>query len=186
MIKAAFLDRDGVINRNAPDGGYTTRWEDFHFLPGVSEAIALLNRHNFLVIVVTNQRGVAKGLLSLATLEEIHTKMTAQLAATGARIDAIYFCPHGADQPCSCRKPSPGMLITAAQDHHISLPNSWMLGDSASDTEAGSQAGCKTIRITSDPIAPQAANVGHNVAADFSADSLLSAVQKVLSLPIPA
>ncbi len=177
MNKAAFLDRDGVINQNAPNGGYTTRWEDFHFLPGVPEAIDLLNRASFLVIVATNQRGVAKGLLTLAALEEIHRKMTAQLAAAGARIDNIYYCPHGVDQPCACRKPAPGMLLAASQAHRIDLPNSWMIGDSVSDVEAGRQAGCKTIAIIADPNAPLPAN------ADLSADSLLSAVRKILTLP---
>jgi D-glycero-D-manno-heptose 1,7-bisphosphate phosphatase len=180
MNKAAFLDRDGVINQNAPNGGYTTCWEDFHFLPGVAEAIALLNRANYLVIVVTNQRGVAKGLLTIATLEEIHNKMTAQLAAAGARIDAIYYCPHGSDQPCACRKPAPGMLLDAAKAHHIDLPNSWMIGDSVSDIEAGRQAGCKTILISSTPESSEP-----TIAADLPAYSLHDAVNKLLSLTPP-
>jgi D-glycero-D-manno-heptose 1,7-bisphosphate phosphatase len=176
MNKAAFLDRDGVINPNAPDGGYTTRWEDFHFLPGVAEAIALLNRANYLVIVVTNQRGVAKGLLTIQTLEDIHLKMTTHLAAAGARLDAIYYCPHGSDQPCACRKPSPGMLLSAAHDHDIDLKNSWMIGDTDSDIEAGKHAGCRTIKITNDA-------TGAASTADYSSVSLLAAVRKVLSFP---
>lgn len=173
MNKAAFLDRDGVINQSGPDGGYITRWEDFLILPGVPEAIALLNQAKFLVIVVTNQRCVAKGLLSTAGLEDIHNKMTSQLAAEGARIDAVYYCPHGSDQSCSCRKPAPGMLLTAAKEHHLDLTNSWMIGDTDSDMEAGRRAGCKTLKITTDP------GAAHSDTTLF-ASSLPAAVHEIL------
>jgi D-glycero-D-manno-heptose 1,7-bisphosphate phosphatase len=179
MNKAAFLDRDGVINPNAPDGGYTTCWEDFHFLPGVAEAIALLNRANYLVIVATNQRGIAKGLLTIETLEEIHTKMASHLSAAGACIDAIYYCPHGSDEPCACRKPSPGMLLSAAQQFDIDLANSWMIGDSNSDMEAGKSAGCRTIKIVESPQSHQTAAVS----PDLLAESLLDATRKILGQP---
>src|SRR5664279_3200557 len=133
MNEAAFLDRDGVINKKAPDDGYITRWEDFEFLPGVADAIALLNRAGFLVIVITNQRGIARGLFSLADLTRIHVNMSEKLAVSGAHLDAIYFCPHDKDPPCACRKPAPGMLLAAAAEHNIDLKKSWMIGDSDSD-----------------------------------------------------
>ena len=176
MNKAAFLDRDGVINKKAPGDGYITRGEDFQLLPGVADAIALLNRAGFLAIVVTNQRGIARGLLSLDGLAQIHAKMTTKLAAAGARLDAIYFCPHDKEPPCTCRKPAPGMLLAAAAEHHIDLPNSWMIGDSESDREAGKRAGCRTITI-----APQPAPTEGN--SDLFAESLLAAAQRILSLP---
>ncbi len=141
MKKAAFLDRDGVINRKAPDGGYITRWEDFHILPGVPEAIARLRAANFLVIVITNQRGIARGMVSPATVEEIHAKMNNQLQSAGVTLDAVYYCPHDVLPPCACSKPQPGMLLTAAAEHHINLKNSWMIGDSPTDIEAGKRAG---------------------------------------------
>ncbi len=176
MNKATFLDRDGVINQSAAEGDYVLRWQDFHLLSGVVEAITLLNRANYLVIVVTNQRCVAKGLLTAESLEDIHLKMTTHLAAAGARLDAIYYCPHGSDQPCACRKPSPGMLLSAAHDHNIDLSNSWMIGDTDSDIEAGKHAGCRTIKITNDA-------TGAASTADYSSVSLLAAVRKVLSFP---
>jgi D-glycero-D-manno-heptose 1,7-bisphosphate phosphatase len=127
MGKAAFLDRDGVINRKASEGEYITRWEDFQFLPRVAEGIALLNRAGLAVIVVSNQRCVAKGLLSIAELELIHQRMVEQLAASNAFLTGIYYCPHDNHLSCSCRKPAPGMLLQAACEHAIDLTNSWIL-----------------------------------------------------------
>jgi histidinol-phosphate phosphatase family protein len=149
MNRAVFLDRDGVINKKSPEGGYVTTWKDMHFPAGVAEAIRSLNRAAFLVIVVSNQRCVAKGLLKVRDLESIHEMMRQRLASEGATIDAIYFCPHECEPPCGCRKPAPGMLLEAAQDFQIDLASSWMIGDSPTDVAAGRKAGCKTARILS-------------------------------------
>ena len=151
MKRAVFLDRDGVINRKAAKGGYVTRWEEFQFLPGVAQAISLLNRAGWSVIVISNQRCVAKGLLTIAELESLHRKMREALEGEGARLDAIYYCPHDKDPPCDCRKPLPGMLLTAAEEHQIDLKSSWMVGDTDSDMEAGRSAGCRTLRIIETP-----------------------------------
>lgn len=172
MRRAVFLDRDGVINVKAPEGQYITRWEEFQFLPDVADAIARLNRAHFSVIVVSNQRGIAKGLMTVDALDEIHRRMLAQLAALNARIDAIYFCPHGTDARCACRKPAPGMLVQAAKDHGIDLPNSWMVGDSDSDLLAGKNAGCRTVRIVR-------SGASTEVASDLVAQSLIEAVQAI-------
>jgi D-glycero-D-manno-heptose 1,7-bisphosphate phosphatase len=174
MNRAVFLDRDGVLNRKPPEGQYVTRWEDLEFLPGVDHAIALLKRAGFRVIVVSNQRCVAKGLLSLRDLGLIHKQMLAALAAANATIDEVYFCPHEKYPPCNCRKPRPGMLLSAAQDHGIDLVSSWMVGDSDIDVQAGKNAGCKTARIV---------NSGEptNGNADLFAGSLYEAVQKLLA-----
>src|SRR5438552_17540116 len=124
MNKAAFLDRDGVINQKAPEGEYITRWEDVKFLPGVAEAITQFNRAGFQVIVISNQRCVAKGLLSIAELESLHRRMLDWLAKQGAVVNAVYYCPHEKTQPsCNCRKPLPGMLLQAANEHQIDLPS---------------------------------------------------------------
>lgn len=172
MNRAAFLDRDGVINQKAPEGQYVTRWEDMKFLPGVPEAIAQLNRAGLQVILISNQRCVAKGLISVSELEALHQRMQHWLAERGAVIDAIYYCPHEKTQPpCDCRKPAPGMLLQAAREHQIDLPNSWMIGDSASDMEAGLRAGCKTLRIQS---------TGKDSKANLSATSLAEAVPMLL------
>jgi D-glycero-D-manno-heptose 1,7-bisphosphate phosphatase len=172
MHRAVFLDRDGVINAKAPEGQYITRWEEFQLLPRVAEAITRLNRANFSVIVVSNQRGVAKGLMTVDALEEIHRRMLTQLAALNARIDAIYYCPHGTDASCACRKPAPGMLLQAAKDHGIDLPDSWMVGDSDSDLLAGKNAGCRTVRILR-------SDASTAVAPDLVAHSLIEAVQAI-------
>jgi D-glycero-D-manno-heptose 1,7-bisphosphate phosphatase len=175
MLKAAFLDRDGVINRKAPDGQYITRWQDVEFLPRVAEAIALLNQARLPVIVVSNQRCVAKGLLSVEELELIHRRMIDRLAASNAVIHAIYYCPHDATPACACRKPAPGMLFQAARDHLIDLPNSWMVGDSDIDVQAGRNAGCSTARILRSEVIPK-------IDADLSVRSLFEAVQKLIQL----
>ncbi len=174
MKRAVFLDRDGVINHKAAEGEYVTRWEDFHFLPGAVEAISSLDRAGWSVIVISNQRCVAKGLLTIAELEAIHQKMLEELARAGAKLDGIYYCPHDGESLCLCRKPSPGMLLTAAQEHQIDLTSSWMVGDSESDIEAGKRAGCGTVRIIADLPA-------ENEGADCFARSLLEASKRVLT-----
>jgi D-glycero-D-manno-heptose 1,7-bisphosphate phosphatase len=174
MKKAVFLDRDGVLNRKAPEGQYVTRWEDMEFLPGVREAVRSLNEAGYFVVVASNQRCVAKGLISASELEALHTRMNENFAAAGARIDAIYCCPHDYQPPCDCRKPQPGMLIEAARTHELDLTESWMIGDSAHDVEAGRRAGCRTVRIAEKEPA--------DCAADLFAPSLPEAVQKILEL----
>jgi histidinol-phosphate phosphatase family protein len=173
MNKAAFLDRDGVINRKAPEGKYITRWEDLHFLPGVGEAIGLLNRAGFLIIVITNQRCVAKGLITLAELEVIHEKMRAELACAGSTLDGVYYCPHEVEPPCMCRKPRPGLLLKAARDHHIDLTLSWMIGDSDIDVQAGRSAGCNTVRLLQ-------SGESESIQSDLMATTLLDATRNIL------
>lgn len=180
MIKAAFLDRDGVINQKPPEGEYITRWEDFRLLPLAAEGIALLNRAGFRVIVVTNQRCVAKGLLTTEQLEIMHQRMTALLAQSGATLDAIYYCPHEYGASCDCRKPSPGMLFSAGRAHHIDVRESWMVGDSDIDVQAGRNAGCKTVRIVTGRTdgngnAPQA-----GPSADILVGSLFDAARQII------
>lgn len=174
MNKAVFLDRDGVINRKAPtEDQYITRWDEMEILPGVAEAIAELNHAGFKAIVVTNQRGVAKGLITIAELEAIHQQMREHLASEGAEIGAIYYCPHELDPPCACRKPSPGMLLEAARAHNIDVATSWMIGDSVKDVQAGRRAGCKTVQLIEKSEFMESA-------ADVVAFSLPAAVQKLL------
>lgn len=178
-----FLDRDGVINRKAPEGAYVTRWEDFHVLPGVVEGIALLNQAGFRVIVITNQRCIAKGLLTTSDLDKLHERMSYYLARVGATVDAIYYCPHDYEPSCNCRKPAPGMLLDAARTHAIDISSSWMIGDSDIDVEAGKNAGCKTVRLLeSSEAADESEHGAARNYADISATSLLDAVRYVLHL----
>jgi D-glycero-D-manno-heptose 1,7-bisphosphate phosphatase len=173
MKRAAFLDRDGVINRKPPEGQYVTRWEEMQILPGVPEAIALLGGAGFCVMIVSNQRCVAKGLLTVLELDLIHQRLRKRLAAAGAEITEVYYCPHEKDPPCSCRKPAPGMILAAARAHEINLNASWMIGDSDIDVQAGRNAGCRTARI----LRKDQAAVD---LADVFARSLLDAVHQIL------
>jgi len=182
MEKAAFLDRDGVINRKAPDSQYVTRWEDFQLLPGVIEGITQLNRAGYRVIVITNQRCVAKGLLTEDSLKAIHQQMSHHLEQQGAKIDAIYYCPHELEPPCRCRKPAPGMLVDAASSLNFDLAASWMIGDSEIDIQAGKAAGCKTARLLADGLTegPVRHDRTDSTAADVAATSLLAVISLIL------
>ena len=181
MTRAVFLDRDGVINRKPPDGDYVTRWEDFHILPGVAEGLALLNRASFSVIVVTNQRCIAKGLMSAAELEKMHERMTELLGKAGAIVDGTFYCPHEIEPACNCRKPAPGMLLNAARSHGIELSASWMIGDSEIDVEAGRNAGCKTVRLlpTNEALDKAGRLPGTPRQADIVAATLLDAIRQI-------
>ena len=146
-IEYIFLDRDGVLNRSLPDGRFITRWEEFELLPGVADAIAQLNRSGRKVMVVTNQRCVALGLCSEADLLTLHERLRNQLTQQGARLDAIYYCPHDAGE-CNCRKPLPGLFEQAFRDFPgADVRNSVMVGDSLRDIEAGARMGMRTIFI---------------------------------------
>jgi D-glycero-D-manno-heptose 1,7-bisphosphate phosphatase len=181
MPRAVFIDRDGVINQKPKEGEYVTSWDDFHILPGVAEAVTLLRRAGYAVIVVTNQRCVAKGLLAVAELEEMHQRMRESLSRLGAILDGVYYCPHDYESLCSCRKPAPGMLHEAAQEHGLDLRSSWMVGDSEIDIQAGKNAGCKTARVFS----AGEKNPGGKAAetanrAEVTASSLLDSVHQIL------
>ncbi|PPK72635.1 D-alpha,beta-D-heptose 1,7-bisphosphate phosphatase [Methylobacter tundripaludum] len=128
------LDRDGVINRDSDD--FIKSPEEWLPIEGRLEAIALFNEHNYKVVVVTNQSGVARGLFDTATLEKIHAKMQRMAAEKGGKIDAIYFCPHGPDDGCNCRKPKPGLLEAFAAEHHASLTGMAVIGDSLRDLQS--------------------------------------------------
>lgn len=187
MVTAAFLDRDGVINQKASEGQYVTRWEDFHLLPGVIEGIAELNRAGLCVIVVTNQRCVAKGLLTEADLKRLHRQMSDHLAQAGATIDAIYYCPHDIEPPCSCRKPAPGMLLNAARSHGLDLAASWMIGDSDTDIQAGKKAGCRTARLLVDnqQSSERMQFIASSNDADIVAPSFLEVINQILQIGHP-
>ena len=141
MRRAIFLDRDGVINEKMPEGQYVTRWEEFRLLPDVAEAIRTFNDMGFLVVVVTNQRGIAKGLYTEEDLKEIHRRMSEEIERSGGRIDAIYYCPHDIHENCNCRKPKPGMILKAAEELGIDLTSSYLIGDSITDIQCGKEAG---------------------------------------------
>ena len=144
--KAIFLDRDGVINVNRHD--YVKSWDEFEFLTGAKEAIKRINGSSWLVIIITNQSPIGRGMLTHETLDQIHFSMLEELSDSGCYIDAIYYCPHHPNDGCDCRKPKPGSILKAAFDFDIDISASWMVGDSESDLQAGTAAGCKVIRVT--------------------------------------
>jgi len=146
-IKTVFLDRDGVINRKPPEGDYVKSWKEFEFLPKAPEALRLLKEAGMRIIIVTNQRGIARGLMTERDLEEIHKRMLVELARLQASVDAIYYCPHE-EGVCDCRKPRVGLFRKAQQDFpDIDFSNSAVIGDSLKDMEAGTQLGSLTILI---------------------------------------
>lgn len=152
MRRAAFLDRDGVINR---DTGYVHDWAGFEILPGVEEALRRLHLAGYLLVVVTNQSGIARGYYSEAAFAALSARMCAHFAAAGAPIAGVYHCPHHPDAgdgpltvACDCRKPAPGMIEAAVRDLEIDRAGSVMIGDKASDVAAGQAAGLgATYRI---------------------------------------
>ena len=147
LSKVIFLDRDGVINKKACEHDYIKQWKDFFFLPNVEKAIKEFNELGYIVLIVTNQRGIAKRLLTRETLDEIHRNMQNHLQLFGAHIDKIYVCPHDLDE-CDCRKPKIGLFLEAEKDFSIDKNQSWMIGDSSSDMIAGQNYKLKTIYIS--------------------------------------
>lgn len=176
--RAIFLDRDGTINKYV---GFLKDINDFSLIDGVSTAIKKINNSSFLSIVITNQPVIARGELDFDDLREIHNKMETELGLEGAFVNGLYFCPHHPDKGfegertelkfnCECRKPKPGMLLSAKDDFNITLEKSYMIGDSENDVLAGKSAGCHTILI------------GENdYGQDYTCNSLLEAVNYIFS-----
>ncbi len=144
--RCVFLDRDGVINHKPPEGDYIRTWAEFQFLPGIADWIRLFNALGLLVVVVTNQRGVARGLIRSENLDEIHRNMTRELASAGARIDDVFYCPHE-EATCECRKPLPGMVLAAERKWNIALADSLLIGDSERDRQLAEACGLTFVRV---------------------------------------
>jgi D-glycero-D-manno-heptose 1,7-bisphosphate phosphatase len=150
FVGTVFLDRDGTINRKAPENDYVKTVEEFVLLPHVGDAIRELNQARLRVIVATNQRGIALGRMTEHDLQAIHEHMLAQLAASGAVIDAIYHCPHDRAS-CDCRKPKVGMFLRAVAEHDgVNLEQSVIFGDSARDMAAGARLGMLRVLVGPD------------------------------------
>jgi len=142
--RAVFLDRDGTIGEEL---GYVNHIDRFQIFPFAAEAIRQLNQAEIPVVVVTNQSGVARNIFPESLVHEVHKKMVKELAAGGAWIDAIYFCPHKSEDACECRKPNPGLLKQAAREHALDLAASWVVGDRYADLEMGHAAGARGILV---------------------------------------
>jgi D-glycero-D-manno-heptose 1,7-bisphosphate phosphatase len=164
--KTVFLDRDGVLNVRIMNG-YVTCPEDLEILPGVPEALQRLKDLGMRLVVVTNQQGIAKGLMSASNLTEIHRHLD---AATHHLIDHYYYCPHFTHEACLCRKPKPGMLDQADRDTPVDWQHSCLIGDSDSDIEAGIARRVYTIKVAGKTA----------VAANYFAQDLPAAVDHLL------
>lgn len=171
MRFAVFLDRDGVLNKLVVrDGrsGSPHRLDEFELLPGVARAVEMLRRVGLLVVVVTNQPDIARGLLTPAELERIHACLCKLVS-----VEAIYTCPHDDQDGCSCRKPKPGLLLRASREWNISLPNSYLVGDSWKDIAAGQNVGCKTFLVK------RGENDSAGCGADFVVPDVLAAAKMI-------
>jgi D-glycero-D-manno-heptose 1,7-bisphosphate phosphatase len=151
VTRAVVLDRDGTLIEEV---GYLNRLDRIRFFPYSVDAVRLLNRAGFTVVVATNQSGVARGFFDEAFVEDTHRYLSETLATGGARIDGFYYCPHHPDavlatyrRQCDCRKPGPGMLRQAAADHRVDLPRSFVVGDSAHDLQAASAVGARGVLV---------------------------------------
>lgn len=169
MVKAAFIDRDGVINE---ERGFVHRSADFEFIAGSVAALRQLRAAGYLLVVITNQSGIARGLYPESAFHELTAYMRQRLAASGVTLDSVQYCPHLPDAPlaqyrrdCECRKPRPGMLLAASQALDIDTAQSILVGDRIADIEAGRAAGvgrCYLVR-SGKPLAD-----GDLIAADGS------------------
>ena len=145
MMRSLILDRDGVINQDAPTGIHNpSMWKA---IPGSLEAIADLNRAGWQVFVITNQSGIARRYYSLEDLSDIHEKMMRELAAVGGFVQEIFFCPHHPDEGCACRKPKPGLFEQCRNKYNVDLENVYFVGDKVSDLEAAVAAGCRPALV---------------------------------------
>jgi len=149
-IPTVLLDRDGVLNKKPPRAEYVRAWGDFEWLPGAQEALKLFHDAGFRVIVVSNQAGIARGAMTETDLAAIHDRMKEEAAQAGGRIDTIYYCPHGWDDNCDCRKPKPGMLFQAQRDHHLDLTRTFFIGDDERDAAAADAAACPSLLLSGD------------------------------------
>ena len=187
MKKALFIDRDGTISEEI---GYVNHVSRYRVFPYAAEAIRLLNEAGWLAILVTNQAGVARGYFTEDLIGEVHAVLRAELARGGARLDAIYYCPHhpatGAPpyrRDCDCRKPKPGLIDRAAREYDIDLTASWMVGDRYSDVQLAHNAGLRGAFVLSGYGRGEWEYQRHQwpVPPDLVAQDLLATVKKILA-----
>jgi len=169
QLDAVFLDRDGTINAKAPEGAYIWSPRQVRLLPGAGGAVRRLNQAGVLVLVVSNQRGVALGHMTMADVAAVNAELGRRLRRYGAKVDAFYVCPHETGT-CDCRKPAPGLLLQACRDHPKLRPERCvMVGDSESDVRAGLAAGCRAVRLGAPGTASEAEAVYASLATTVAA-----------------
>lgn len=185
--RAVFLDRDGTLIEEV---GYADDIARLEFFPYTVDAVRLLNRGGFAVVLVTNQAGIARGIVSPEFVAESHEYIAKRLAAGGATIDGSYYCPHhpdgiveGLNRRCACRKPQPGMLLQAASELNLDLPRSFVVGDRWHDVKCGQNAGAGSVLVRTGYGRRQEQCPEANVEASVIADNLIEAVSWILGQP---
>ena len=190
MNRAIFIDRDGTISEEV---GHINHLSRFWLFPFSAVALRQVHENGYLAIVITNQSGVARGYFSEEMVQAIHKRMTEELEANGATLDAIYYCAHhpSVGEPpyrrdCDCRKPKPGLLFRAARDYDIDLANSWMVGDRYSDIELAASAGVKSALVLSGYGRGEWEHQRDNwtIQPDLVAENLLEAASLISSLDV--
>jgi D-glycero-D-manno-heptose 1,7-bisphosphate phosphatase len=190
LSRAIFIDRDGTLNE---DIGYVSAPDELILYPWAAKAVRLVNNSEFIAIVITNQSGIARGMYSEQTLGAIHERMITELAREGARIDAVYYCPHHPDigsvevrKDCNCRKPRTGMLDAAAREHNIDLKRSFVIGDKSSDILLADNAGARSALVLTGYGRETFAHPERwPCRASFVAENLLQAVKQILDSELP-
>lgn len=178
-MKAIFLDRDGVINKDPGFGDYIKSWKEFQFLPGAVEAIKKLNKNGYEIFIISNQAGVSRGLFTQEALDEITRNMLKEIESQGGKIRSITYCIHPKDAGCNCRKPKTGMIKDATKGLDIDFKNAYFIGDSRLDVSAGKNMGCKTILLLTGKENPDEIN-DWETKPDFIKKDLMEAVEWVL------
>jgi D-glycero-D-manno-heptose 1,7-bisphosphate phosphatase len=183
MKKVIFIDRDGVINRD-PGGwtqhDYVTSWEDFYFLPGVKEALKILNKKGYDVIIISNQAGISKGYYTNRKLTEITSKMVKEIKDAGGRIRKVYYCVHQNSDRCACRKPKTGMFHRAEEELGVKAAGAYFIGDGRFDIEAGRKASMKTVLVLSGKTDPVKAKE-LEIKPDYIFEDLLEVVNFIVN-----
>lgn len=176
-----FLDRDGVINCDSPD--YIKNWAEFEFLPGSLEALHLLTRRGYRLILITNQSIVNRGMVPLEVLSHIHERLRQSVADAGGRIEDIFFCPHRPDENCACRKPKPGLIRQAVQRYGFDPAASMMIGDNAKDILCGRNAGCGATMLvqTGNGLRARQELADRQIQPDYVVSDLLHGARLILS-----
>ncbi|MFF2480087.1 D-glycero-beta-D-manno-heptose 1,7-bisphosphate 7-phosphatase [Paenibacillus sp. NPDC058071] len=178
-MPTVFLDRDGVINQNI-ENGYVTSWDRFRWLPGSVESISILCEQGWNVFIVTNQACIGKGIVNMNELSEIHDRMQEELLKYGAKINQFYVCPHKPEDNCDCRKPKPGMLLRAAEEHRLNLSSCYFIGDSITDMMAAHSVGCTTVLVRTGLGERYENDTKRLGLADYYCNGVVEAVQTIL------
>lgn len=181
-MRLVLIDRDGVLNEDRPD--FVKSPDELVLIPGAADAVARLNRAGVKVAVCTNQSCIGRGIIDLDRLEAIHAHLRARLAREGARLDALFVCPHGPGDRCACRKPAPGLLRDALQRFGAAPDETPMIGDTLRDMQAAVAAGCRRILVrTGQGARTQAAGIPPEILPIAVHDDLAAAVSALLDTP---